>query len=231
MKQASLQPTAEDTWRIVYDPESRGPGYEQALRRAQEQQNEGDIEGACNTRFAAFQALADLIPEDEDTVLDWEDRTTRSALELLHGSAVDHFLAGDFEMSAAMLEMLLDLDPEDHLDATRQLAYCYVALGEWELFDEALADVNERSVEYALLALWAGFQREGALPTDALARFRGDFADYFAEFKAAEHPADEAYLNDIESERPSRRALARELWLQTEHLWAAFPGFTQALAK
>ena len=41
----------------------------------------------------------------------------------------------------------------------------------------------------------------------------------FAEFTADEHPADEAYLRDIGSERPSPAAQARELWLQTENLW------------
>ena len=39
------------------------------------------------------------------------------------------------------------------------------------------------------------------------------------------------YLADIESERPSREAQARELWLQTEHLWTQFPGFVEALKK
>ena len=43
------------------------------------------------------------------------------------------------------------------------------------------------------------------------------------------HPADESYIADIESERPSRRALARELWLQTEHLWREFPELVEAL--
>jgi hypothetical protein len=37
------------------------------------------------------------------------------------------------------------------------------------------------------------------------------------------------YLNDIESEHPSRESQARELWLQTEHLWTQFPGFIEAL--
>ena len=37
------------------------------------------------------------------------------ALELIRASAIDHFLINDFEMSAALLELLLELDPEDHL--------------------------------------------------------------------------------------------------------------------
>ena len=54
---------------------------------------------------------------------------------------------------------------------------------------------------------------------------------FYAEFKAAEHPVSAAYLADIDSEHPSREALARELWLQTEHLWNQFPGFIEALQK
>ena len=46
---------------------------------------------------------------------------------------------------------------------------------------------------------------------------------------AAEHPADDAYLRDIEGERPSVQAQARELWLQTENLWVLWPGFIAAL--
>ena len=42
-------------------------------------------------------------------------------------------------------------------------------------------------------------------------------------------PADDAYLRDIESERPTPQAQARELWLKTENLWTAFPGFIAAL--
>ncbi|HJF89703.1 MAG TPA: tetratricopeptide repeat protein, partial [Alistipes onderdonkii] len=43
------------------------------------------------------------------------------------------------------------------------------------------------------------------------------------------HPADDAYLRDIEGERPSVQAQARELWLQTENLWVLWPGFIAAL--
>ena len=43
--------------------------------------------------------------------------------------------------------------------------------------------------------------------------------------------ADETYLRDIESERPSQAAQARELWLQTENLWTLWPGFVEALQR
>ena len=41
--------------------------------------------------------------------------------------------------------------------------------------------------------------------------------------------ADAAYLRDIESERPSLQAQARELWLRTENLWVLWPRFIEAL--
>jgi hypothetical protein len=52
---------------------------------------------------------------------------------------------------------------------------------------------------------------------------------YLEEWRAEEHPADERYVADISSERPSRQAQARELWLQTEHLWEANKEFIEAL--
>ncbi len=229
MRIATLQPTPEDTYRIVYDPASHGPDFESALQRSLRQQSEGDIEGACNTRFRAFQHLAELIPEDTETELDWEDHTTQSALVLLSFSAVDHFLAGDFEMCAAMLEMLLELDPEDHLEATKQLAYCYVALEEWELFDEIINDISDKYPEKAILKMWYALRREGRVPEGEAIHFHKSFPDFYTEFTATQHPADEQYLKEIESPQPSRSALARELWLQTEHLWTHFPGFPEAL--
>ena len=99
------------------------------------------VEEACNERFRAFQRLAGLLPDDEEVVLAWNHRNTRAALELLHASAVDHFLIDDFEMSAAMLELLLELDPEDHLEGIVLLAFDYVALDERELFDETIDGV------------------------------------------------------------------------------------------
>ncbi len=42
------------------------------LRPVPTMQAAGDIEGACNVRFHAFQHLAELIPEDEEMILEWE---------------------------------------------------------------------------------------------------------------------------------------------------------------
>ena len=54
---------------------------------------------------------------------------------------------------------------------------------------------------------------------------------FFEEFRAADHPVDDEYLNSLEAETPSRQALARQLWLQTENLWSLFPEFIEELRK
>ncbi len=229
IKKASLQPTAEDTWKIVYNPASKGMRYDQALQEAMKLEDAGDIEGACNLRYDAFQTLVELIPDDCETLLEWSDEASQSALYLISFSAIDHFLTCDFEMCAAMLEMMLELDPEDHLEASRRLAYCYVALDEWELFDEVANDISDKYADKGILKLWAGLRRSGQIDAGELIHFKKSFAEYYCEFIAAEHPVSAEYLADIEREKPSRGSLARELWLQTEHLWVRFPGFIEAL--
>lgn len=89
--------------------------------------------------------------------------------------------------------------------------------------------MSDKYASREILLLWSAFRRCGKLPEGELQRFKTRFAPYFAEFTAEEHPADETYLRDIESERPSLRAQARELWLQTENLWCLWPGFIGAL--
>lgn len=226
MQKASLNPTPDQTFEVI----GEGPyDFSKLLARSREMQTAGDVEGACNSRFQAFQRLAELIPEDEEIVLEWNHRNSRAALEVIHASAIDHFLINDFEMSAALLEMLLELDPEDHLEGSELLAFDYLAMDEQELFDEVINDVSDNDAARVLLLLWAGYRRDGRLPAGELKRLREHFAPCFAEFTAAEHPADEAYLRDIESERPTPAAQARELWLRTENLWTLWPGFIEAL--
>lgn len=226
MQKAMLNPTPDQTFDIV----GEGPyDFSRVLRHSRELQQAGRVEEACNERFQAFQRLAELIPEQEEVILEWNHRNSRAALELIEASAIDHFLINDFEMSAALLEMLLELDPEDHLEGSELLAFDYLAMDEQELFDEVINDISDKCASRELLLLWSAYRRDGRLPQGELQRFRTRFAPYFAEFTAAEHPADEAYLRDIESEYPSVAAQARELWLRTENLWVLWPGFIEAL--
>lgn len=226
MQKAMLNPTPDQTFEVI----GEGPyDFSRVLRHSRELQQAGRVEEACNERFQAFQRLAELIPEQEEVILEWNHRNSRAALELIEASAIDHFLINDFEMSAALLEMLLELDPEDHLEGSELLAFDYLAMDEQELFDEVINDISDKCASRELLLLWSVYRRDGRLPQGELQRFRTRFAPYFAEFTAAEHPADEAYLRDIESEHPSVAAQARELWLRTENLWVLWPGFIEAL--
>jgi len=226
MQKAMLNPTPDQTFEVI----GEGPyDFSRVLRHSRELQQAGRVEEVCNERFQAFQRLAELIPEQEEVILEWNHRNSRAALELIEASAIDHFLINDFEMSAALLEMLLELDPEDHLEGSELLAFDYLAMDEQELFDEVINDISDKCASRELLLLWSAYRRDGRLPQGELQRFRTRFAPYFAEFTAAEHPADEAYLRDIESEHPSVAAQARELWLRTENLWVLWPGFIEAL--
>ena len=139
MQKAYLNPTPDQTFEIVGD----GPyNFTRVLAHTRELEAAGNVEDACNERYQAFQRLAGLLPEDEEINLEWSHRNSQSALELIRASAIDHFLINDFEMSAALLEMLLELDPEDHLEGSELLAFDYLAMDEQELFDEVINDVS-----------------------------------------------------------------------------------------
>ncbi|MFI3301975.1 MAG: tetratricopeptide repeat protein [Rikenellaceae bacterium] len=230
MKRAELKPTPDQTFEII--PGSKGHGnFTKAIAESKDMQARGDIEGACNLRFGAVQTLHEILPEDDEVILEWKHTNSRSAVELLQMSAIDHFLINDFEISSALLEMALELDPEDHLEVSELLAYNYLAVSEYELFDEVINDISDKYASRALLLLWSFFLREGALPAGELTAFKSRFAPFYAEFTFSEHPTDDAYISDIESEKPSSKALARELWLKTENLWNLYPQFIEALKR
>lgn len=226
MQKAFLNPTPDQTFELIGEGAYDFAGV---LAHSRRLQRAGDVEAACGMRFRAFQRLAASIPDDEPVNLEWNHRNSRAALELIHASAIDHFLIDDFEMSAALLEMLLDLDPEDHLGGSELLAFDYLAMEEYESFDEVIDDVPDEYASRGLLLLWSAYKRDGMLPEEELKRFINRFSPFFTEFVASEHPADDAYLRDIESERPSPEAQARELWLRTENLWRLHPEFIGAL--
>src|SRR5574344_392011 len=102
MQKAYLNPTSEQTFEIVGEY-----NFREVLSRSRQYQSAGDVERACNERFHAFQLVAELLPDGEEVNLEWSHPNTRAALEVVYYSAVDHFLINDFEMSTAMLEMLL----------------------------------------------------------------------------------------------------------------------------
>lgn len=192
---------------------------------------EGRYMEACEARFEAFSDLAAILPDEEPMPLRWEHNNSRAAVAILYGSAVDHFRIGDLEMAMAQLELLQDCDPEDHFEGVNLLALCYVAAGEWELFDDLVIDLTDKSAEAVVARLWASLRRDGKLDMALLKLLGSRFRAYYSELTATEHPDDEAYRRDISSERPSQAAEAREWWLVTEPLWAEFPEFIESLRK
>lgn len=230
MKRGYLSPTPDQTFEIR-SGDKGDCNFIRILRNTERLQCEGEIEEACNMRFMSVQMLQELLGEDDEVHLEWGDENSRAALELLHRSAIDHFLINDFEISSALLELALDLDPEDHLEVSNLLAYDYLAMGEYELFDEVINDISDKYASRTVLILWSGWLRDGVLSAGELHSLKSRFAAYYNEFVAEDHLTDESYISDIESEKPSQRAQARELWLQTENLWRIHPEFIEALRR
>lgn len=228
MSNAELQfnPTEDQTFEL------EGRGRYNFVRHKERVDNlvaEGRYGEACEARYEAFQVLVDALPEDEAMPLRWEHANSRAAVSIIYGSAVDHFRIGDVEMAMAQLEMLLDCDPEDHFEAVNLLALCYVAMEEWDAFDDIVIDLTDKSAEAVVARLWASYERDGVLDKSLLSLLKSRHKAYYAELTALEHPDDEAFRRDISSERPSQAAEAREWWLLTEPLWSEFPEFIKVL--
>ena len=218
MGRITLKPTENQNYILL------GGDFAKSLDYAHSKESEGNFEEACNVRYKAFQQIVEVLPEDEAAELDFSHPNTRAAIEIVYGSAVDNFLAGDVELSAAQLELLLECDSEDHIEATPQLALCYIALEEWECLEEIVPDLGDKSAFKPLVEALAEYAREGEVSTETLAALRRH-RHLCEELLASEHPADEAYLKDISSERPTQQALAREIYLRCEPLILKHEGF------
>ena len=222
MGKITLKPTENQNYILL------GGEFAKVLDHAHKQENEGDFEGACNTRYKTFQQIVDIMPEEESVELDFSHQNTRAAIEIVYGSAVDNFLAGDVELSAAQLELLLECDSEDHIEATPQLALCYLALEEWECLEDILPDLGDKSPLKALVEALAEFVREGSVAEERVAALRRH-RHLYEELRSAEHTADENYLRDISSERPTQQALAREIYLRCEPLLVKYEQFLKQI--
>lgn len=192
---------------------------------------EGRYDEACEARYEAFMALAEALPEDEAMPLSWNHANSRAAVSILYGSAVDHFRIGDLEMAMAQLELLLDSDPEDHFEGVNLLALCYIAMEEWEAFDELSIDLTDKSAEAVVARLCASFVRDGEVDRSLVKLLSSRHKSFYEELRCDEHPDDEAFRRDISSERPTPGAEAREWWLLTEPLWREYPDFVEALRR
>ncbi len=192
---------------------------------------EGRYAEACEARYEAFLILAEALPEDEPMPLRWGHANSCAAVTILYGSAVDHFRIGDVEMAMAQLELLLDCDPEDHFECVNLLALCYIAMEEWDAYDDLVIDLTDKSAEAVIARLWAALRRDGELDASLVKLLISRHRHYYDELIADEHPDDEAFRQDISSERPSQRAEAREWWLLTEPLWSEFHEFIASLKR
>ena len=224
MGKITLKPTENQNFILL------GGEFAKTLDLAHKQEAEGNFEAACNIRYQAFQQIVDALPEDEVTELDFSHPNTRAAIEIIYGSAVDNFLAGDVELSAAQLELLLECDSEDHIEATPQLALCYIALEEWECLEDIIPDLGDKSAFKALIEALAEFAHTGVVSAEKAASLHRH-RHLCEELSRTDHPTDESYLKDISSERPTQQALAREIYLRCEPLLLKHKGFTAKFAE
>ena len=185
---------------------------------------------ACRIRYEAFEDIYGLFPEDDVVELDRNHPNTLAAMEIMLASAVDSYLAGEGEMAAAQAELLLDCDSEDPLEATPILALCYAMIGEWECLEDIDTDLGDKSAIAPLLRALRQSVVGGEIESKTIAEL-ARFKEFVAELKNPTHDTDESYLRDISSERPSRAALARELYLRCEPALALYPDFMPLLLK
>ena len=223
-----LQPTVNQTFRLIGNS-ARG-NLNARLEQSYKAEQEDDYPAACMMRFEAFEDILATLPDDEDSAvtLDRTHPNTLAAMEIILASAVDSYLAGEGEVAAAQLELLLDCDDEDPLEATPILALCYAMIGEWECLEDIEPDLGDKSALAPLLRALQQFVNRGKIESstvEQLARYK----EFTAELKLSDHPTDEAYTRDINSDRPSRAALAREMYLRTETLLNTYPKFLPAL--
>ena len=221
-----LQPTVNQLFRLVSNG-ARG-NLAARLEQSYKAEQSGDYESACAMRYEAFEDIYGLLPEDDVVELDRNHPNTLAAMEIMLASAVDNYLAGEGEMAAAQAELLLDCDSEDPLEATPILALCYAMIGEWECLEDIDGDLGDKSVIAPLLRALRQSVVGGEIESKTIAEL-ARFKEFVAELKNPTHDTDESYLRDISSERPSRAALARELYLRCEPALALYPDFLPAL--
>lgn len=183
---------------------------------------------ACQVRYEGAHYAFSSLPEEEYIEFDWEDcEENRDFLTLLYLSGCDSYYFGEWDTATTFLEMALELDPEDHLDVTSFLPWCYAAIKEWELLEELETDMTISPMESVLLKAWIAFQKgENQNLSTQIGKASPEL---LAELRATDHPLDDAFLKDIDSQRPAPTSLARELWMKTASIWNAFPEFIEKL--
>lgn len=218
----TLKPTENQNFILL------GGEFAKVLEEAHAKESGGAFEEACNIRYQAFQQIVDVLPEDEVIEFDFSHSNTYAAAEIIYGSAVDNFLAGDCELAAAQLELLLECDSEDHTNATPQLALCYLALEEWDCLNDIIPDLGDKSAFRPLVELFAKHIRKEEIAATDVAELRRH-RPLCEVLQGETFVADEAYMRDISSERPTQKALATEIALRCEPLFDKYNDFLPLL--
>ncbi|MEG1607080.1 MAG: hypothetical protein RR066_01065 [Mucinivorans sp.] len=145
-----------------------------------------DVEEACEQRLMGAQMTLDALSEDEAMEINMSHEKNHVFVEIIFLSGYDHYVFGDFEMAAAMFETVMELDPEDHFGAALPLTYCYIALGEWELFEEHYSPALFSRLEAELIEAWAA-QRQNKSFTISVS-LRDELSNHQSElWQATEH--------------------------------------------
>ena len=94
-----------------------------------------------------------------------------------------------------------------------------------------MCDVDDKSALKQLLRAILSFVASGSIDPATIAALSRYHKEFYAELLALEHSTDERYVQDISSERPSREAVARELYLRCEPALDHLPEFMSALRE
>lgn len=118
-----------------------------------------DIATVCQLRLDILSEVMELLGDNE-VELDMSDRQTASVVRVMAMSAVDHFMVCDFEMSASISEIVLELDPEDHFSVVSTLVYCYAMLEDADAVQQLLPFADMPDEEKELVSAVAAFRCE-----------------------------------------------------------------------
>lgn len=108
----------------------------QILLKSDELMDVGRVEEACQMRYdVTVEALEQLDKIEDGIELNMQNAENQEFVDLIVKCGIDHYFISDFEIAAAILETVLDLDPEDHYGASATAGFCYAGLQEWDSLD------------------------------------------------------------------------------------------------
>lgn len=196
----------------------------------------GRYREACMLRSKTFPIIMEAIDEamndsGGEITLDRTHDNTLTAMEFIHTAAIDNYLMDMCEVAAAQLELLLDCDNEDPLQATPTLALCYVAIDDWDNLEAIEMDLDTKSPLYALVHLCRLYKQLGTISEPDFELLKRYHRHLCNELLLDEHPTDEEYMRGIMVEPAEPKALARELYLRCEVALSHQPAFVEALRE